>query len=180
MKILLHTCCAPCLIFPLEELRKKEYEVQGYFYNPNVHPFAEYEKRMDTVQSFSLNTHLPLVLAEYNPEEFFHLVRQLEEKPQRCPVCWYLRLKKTSQMAKKLGFHGFTTTLLVSPYQDQDAIKKIGADIAKEDGLVFYYEDFRPGFRKAHHQAHAHGIYCQKYCGCIYSERERCKKSEKH
>ena len=79
-----------------------------------------------------------------------------------------------------MGCSVFSTTLLVSPYQDQEALKKIGSDIAQETGVSFFYEDFRQGFKKAHEQARAEGIYCQKYCGCIYSEVERCSKSEKH
>ena len=88
-------------------------------------------------------------------------------------LCWELRLKKTALFAKDNGYSFFSSTLLVSPYQDQDALKKIGEKIAVESGVAFYYEDFRPGFRKAHEDAKAQGFYCQKYCGCIYSEIER-------
>jgi hypothetical protein len=168
------------MIYPLEQLHKRDYEVQGYFYNPNIHPKAEYERRKDAVENFSLFTETPLVIAGYNPEEFFEAVRKTQDKPQRCPVCWYLRLKKTAGMAKQLDCQGFTTTLLASPYQDQQAIIKIGTDIAREEGLIFYSEDFRAGFRQAHNKAHKMSIYCQKYCGCSYSESERCRKSEKH
>ncbi|OGX18225.1 MAG: hypothetical protein A3K83_02830 [Omnitrophica WOR_2 bacterium RBG_13_44_8b] len=180
MKLLLHTCCAPCMIYPLDKLRERNYEVEAYFYNPNIHPLEEYERRKVAVENYSLLMHIPLVLGGYNPDEFFEAVRQVPENPGRCPVCWYLRLKKTANMAKLLECQGFTTTLLVSPYQDQQAIIKIGSDIAKKEGLVFYYEDFRTGFREAHNKAHNMGIYCQKYCGCRYSEEERCRKSEKH
>jgi hypothetical protein len=103
-----------------------------------------------------------------------------EDSKERCSLCWTLRLKKTAKLAKERGFESFSTTLLVSPYQDQELLKKIGNEIAKEEGIEFYYEDFRPGFKKAHEEARIKGIYCQKYCGCIYSEIERCRKSEKH
>jgi epoxyqueuosine reductase len=164
------------MIYPLESLRKQGFKVHGYFYNPNVHPLGEHAKRMEAVHNYSLVSSAPLIFADYGPKDFFQAINQLEEKLHRCPVCWYLRLKKTAKMAKENGFEFFSTTLLVSPYQDQDALKKIGSDIAKEEGVNFHYEDFRVGFRKAHDEAKAKGIYCQKYCGCIYSEIERCKK----
>ncbi|MCM8763175.1 MAG: epoxyqueuosine reductase QueH, partial [Candidatus Omnitrophica bacterium] len=84
----------------------------------------------------------------------------------------------TAQQAKEGGFKYFSTTLLVSPYQDHNLLKKIGEDVAKEVGIEFYYEDFRPGFRQAHNRAKEQGIYCQKYCGCIYSEIERFNKKK--
>ena len=88
-----------------------------------------------------------------------------------------MRLKKTAGEAKNNGFSHFTTTLLVSPYQDQELLKKLGNEAGLEAGIEFYYEDFRPGFRKTHDEAKLKGIYCQKYCGCIYSEMKICKKS---
>jgi len=179
MKLLLHICCAPCLIYPLEQLKAKGFEVTGFFYNPNIHPFSEYKNRRQAVENLSQDARVLITYSKYNPAEFFQTVNLIEDRPQRCPVCWYLRLKRTAKVAKENGFHSFSTTLLVSPYQDQDALNRIGADIAKEERIAFYYEDFRPGFRKAHTQAKAQGIYCQKYCGCIYSEIERCQKSEK-
>jgi predicted adenine nucleotide alpha hydrolase (AANH) superfamily ATPase len=176
-KILLHTCCAPCLIYPLERLRESGFLVSGYFYNPNIHPFSEYINRKNAVES--LDSGVAIDFPEYKPQDFFQAINGFEVFPGRCAICWELRLKKTALAAKEKGFTYFTTTLLVSPYQDQELLKRIGDNVAKETGVDFYYEDFRPGFRKAHDEAKAKGIYCQKYCGCIYSEIERCKKSEK-
>jgi len=180
MKLLLHTCCAPCLMYPLEQLKKKGYEVTGFFYNPNIHPFAEYKKRKQAVEDFSRKANLEVIFPEYRPAEFFQAANTKEEGKERCVLCWTLRLKKTAKSAKERGFESFTTTLLVSPYQDQEALKKIGHDAASEEGIEFYDEDFRPGFKKAHEEARIKGIYCQNYCGCIYSEIARCKKSAKH
>lgn len=180
MKLLLHTCCAPCLIYPLERLREKKFEVTGLFYNPNIHPFIEYKNRKQAVADFSRLIDVEIGYPEYKPEDFFQAVNKKEAAPERCVICWSLRLKKTAQDAREKGFNYFSTTLLVSPYQDQGALKKIGEDVSKSTGIEFYYEDFRPGFRKAHDEARAGGIYCQKYCGCIYSEVQRCRKSEKH
>jgi len=121
-----------------------------------------------------------VIYPEYDPAEFFRAINLKETNPGRCAICWSLRLKKTAQAAKEKGYNYFSTTLLVSPYQDQELLKKIGEDIAKEEGLNFYYEDFRQGFKKAHDEAKAKGIYCQKYCGCIYGELEQCRESAKH
>ena len=172
MKLLLHTCCAPCLIYPLETLRGKGVEVTGIFFNPNIHPFAEYRNRRLAVEEYSRKSGVQIYYPDYVPEEFFHAVNMMEEKIERCPICWFGRLKYTAQVAKENGFSHFSSTLLASPYQDQELLEKIGSDIAAEEGVDFYYEDFRPGFRKAHDAAKAQGLYCQKYCGCIYSEIE--------
>ena len=202
MKLLLHTCCAPCLIYPLERLKEKEFEVTGFFYNPNIHPFTEYQNRRQAVENFikllkfqySMDTPFPskklyplfcetsvnnieVIYPEYNPAEFFQAVN-LKETNGRCSACWSLRLEATAKTAKEKGFSHFSTTLLVSPYQDQELLKKIGSDIANAEGIEFYYEDFRTGFKKAHDIARAQNIYCQKYCGCIYSEIERSNKKQ--
>jgi len=174
MELLLHTCCAPCLVYPLEVLRNEGFKVTGFFYNPNIHPLAEYLKRKEALTV--LNPGIELIYPEYSPREFFRAVNAKEEPPLRCSVCWKERLKKTAQAAKEAGFKYFTTTLLVSPYQDQELLKKIGNEVAIEEGVEFYYADFRAGFKKAHDAAKAKGVYCQRYCGCIYSEIERAKK----
>jgi len=175
MKILLHTCCAPCMIYPAEKLKKDGLEVIGFFYNPNIHPLEEYRKRRGAVEDFAGENKIEIIFPEYVESEFFNAVGENKDRPQRCSACWALRLKKTAHMAKEKGFNFFTTTLLVSPYQNQELLKKIGRDIAQVEGIEFYYEDFRPGFRMAHTQAKEQGIYCQNYCGCMFSEIERHK-----
>ena len=167
MDILLHTCCAPCLITPLEKLKLEGFKVRGFFYNPNIHPFTEYIKRRQALNVLAYDTEI--IYPEYSPQQFFRAVNLEKETPQRCWICWKIRLKETARAARKLGCRYFTTTLLVSPYQDQEALKNIGSEVSVDEGVEFYYADFRPGFRKAHDEAHAKGIYCQKYCGCIYS-----------
>jgi predicted adenine nucleotide alpha hydrolase (AANH) superfamily ATPase len=179
MKLLLHTCCAPCLIYPLERLEEKGFALTGLFYNPNIHPLVEYNRRRQAVEDLAKSLKVGMIFPEYLPAEYFQAVNLMEEKLERCPICWYQRLKKTAQVAKAQGFNCFSSTLLVSPYQDQGALKGIGSDISQEIGIDFYYEDFRPGFKEAHLKARAQGIYCQNYCGCIYSEIERCRKSQR-
>jgi predicted adenine nucleotide alpha hydrolase (AANH) superfamily ATPase len=161
------------LIYPLKRLKKNGTEVTGYFYNPNIYPQDEYGKRRKAIVNFSALANIEIILPEYIPSEFLSAVDLNKDKPQRCSICWSLRLRKTAQFAKHNGFYAFSTTLLVSPYQDQGALKKIGNEISEEEGVYFHYEDFRPGFRKAHEEAKAKGVYCQKYCGCIYSMKPR-------
>lgn len=178
MKLLLHTCCAPCLIYPYEFLTKKGFDVKGYFYNPNIHPFLEYRNRRQAVEDYSKNNNIDVYYdVEYRPQEFFQEVINNESTPGRCHLCWSLRLNKTAELAKKEGFDSFSTTLLVSPYQDIEKIRQLGEDVSKSIGIDFIFEDFRPGFRDAHKKAKESGIYCQKYCGCIFSEIERYERS---
>ena len=174
MDLLLHTCCAPCLIYPLEKLKLEGFKVTGFFYNPNIHPFTEYNKRREALGI--LGAGVEIIYPEYAPQQFFREVNLNESAPGRCAICWKARLGETARKAMKLGFKYFTTTLLVSPYQDQELLKKIGNTVSAEAGVEFYYADFRPGFRKAHDEARSKGIYCQKYCGCLYSEIERSRK----
>ncbi|MCM8795752.1 MAG: epoxyqueuosine reductase QueH [Candidatus Omnitrophica bacterium] len=180
MRILLHICCGPCLIYPLKQLRAKGFTVEGFFYNPNIHPPAEYSRRKEALQYLIKTLDTPMSYPEYKPLDFFSAIKSNKNKPQRCSVCWYLRLKRTAKEAKDRGFNFFSSTLLVSPYQDQEILKGIGRAVSEEERINFYYEDFRVGFRAAHAQAKAMGIYCQNYCGCIYSKQERCKKLQRH
>ena len=179
MKVLLHTCCAPCIIFPFKQLNKKGIEVLGFFYNPNIFPISEYKARRDALVSLSGKQNIDVLFPEYSPSDFFSSIKENESGPERCQICWSMRLRRTARVAKERGFDSFSTTLLVSPYQDQEKLKEIGEKVSGEENITFYYEDFRPGFRSAHNEAKEKGLYCQKYCGCVYSEAERSKKSEK-
>lgn len=174
MRLLLHVCCGPCLIYPYEVLSKNGYEVEGLFYNPNIHPLAEYKNRKKAIEDFSVKEKIKVNFDKsYKPEAFFQAVAGKEKSPDRCQLCWKMRLKETARLAKEQGFDSFSTTLLVSPYQDIEKIKEIGEDIAKEAGVKFVFQDFRSGFRQAHNKAKELGMYCQKYCGCLFSEIER-------
>ena len=178
-RILLHVCCAPCMIYPLDKLKSQGFEVIGFFYNPNIHPYIEYRKRKDALEDLAVKFAMEMIYPEYEPSQFFQAVNLMEERIKRCPICWYQRLKATAIFAKAMNIRYFSTTLLVSPYQDIDAIKEIGLDNANNLGIEFYFDDFRKGFKSAHGEAKRLGLYSQKYCGCIYSELERCRKSEK-
>ena len=173
MNILLHICCGPCLIYPLKRLNEQGFKVKGFYYNPNIHPVNEYSRRQDAVMVLSKDLQFEVAYPEYLPSEFSQAIGANLKAPERCVNCWRLRLRKTAFYGKENGFEAFTSTLLVSPYQNQELLKQLGAQAAKEVGVDFYYEDFRVGFKQAHEEARNKGIYCQKYCGCSYSELER-------
>lgn len=177
MNILLHICCAPCEIYPVEKLRKDKHTACGFFYNPNVHPYSEYLKRKDEVEKYSKEAQLTVAYPDYDIKEYFQYIIDIENQKNRCHVCWRLRIKKCAQFAKENSFDAFTATLLGSPYQDHEVLKNICEDIAQVAGVKFYYEDFRAGFKAAHDKAKTKGIYCQNYCGCLFSEKERIEKN---
>lgn len=178
MKILLHTCCAPCLIYPYAQMSKKGVKVTGFFYNPNIYPDQEYRLRRQALIALSGKQNIDIIYPEYNPKEYFTAIQNKESGSERCTICWSIRLKRTALAVKENGFDMFTTTLLVSPYQDQDTIKEIGNKIAREEKIGFYYEDFRPGFKITHQRAKQNGLYRQQYCGCIYSNEARIHKTK--
>ena len=173
MNILLHICCAPCSIYPIEELKSKGHRAAGYFYNPNIHPYAEYIKRKTEVDKYAKEAGLNVMAGEYDVEKYFQYSVHNEMPLNRCPLCWWMRLDKSAKTAKENGFEAFTTTLLGSPYQDHDLLIEIGEDVAKKTGVNFFYDDFRSGFKSSLEAAKSKGIYCQNYCGCIFSEKER-------
>ena len=176
MNILLHICCAPCAIYPVEILKKEGHKFAGFFYNPNIHLYSEYLKRKAVVERHSQEEAYNVFYPGYEVEKYFQYVTDNENLKTRCPVCWWLRLQNTAIVAAENGFEAFSTTLLGSPYQDHDVIKTIGEDIASKAGLKFYYNDFRAGFNAGRDKARAKGYYLQNYCGCIFSEKERIEK----
>lgn len=171
-RIFLHICCAPCLTYPLKVLREENFEVIGFWYNPNIHPYTEYSLRLSTLKEFSEKQNLQVVYEDdYALESFIREV--VYREIDRCPVCYYMRLKKTVEKAKELGYSLFSTTMLVSPYQKHDLIKNIAYYLSNEYKIEFYYQDFRDGYKEGIKMSKEYGLYRQKYCGCIYSEKDR-------
>lgn len=172
MKILLHICCGPCAIYPVETLRAQGFEVLGYFDNPNIHPYQEYLRRVEALRVFAAQAGLPVLWRpEYDPEEFFRLVAYREQ--ERCRFCYYLRLSRTAARARREGISRFSTTLLYSRYQPRELIGEIARQAAAEAGVEFLFEDFRPGWAEGVAKSKALGLYRQPYCGCLFSERDR-------
>lgn len=175
MKILLHICCGPCSIFPILRLRELGHEAQGHFFNPNIHPYKEFIRRLDTLEVYAAGVNLPLqVDRRYLLEDF--LTQVMRSERLRCEECYEMRLRETARQAGLLGADAFSTTLLVSPYQKHDLIRKTGEIVGKETGVKFFYEDFRPGWQSGVEISRKLEMYRQPYCGCIFSEKERyCK-----
>ena len=175
MKLLMHTCCAPCSVYCIDELRSENIEPTLFWFNPNIHPYQEYKARRDCLKEYSKNINVNTIFEEnYGLKDFCkNVIGNLET---RCEdYCYPVRLEKTAKFAKENGYDTITTTLLVSPYQKHDIIHELGERIATEYGLKFLYRDFREGFREGQAKARERGLYMQKYCGCIFSEEDRYK-----
>lgn len=179
MKLLLHTCCAPCSVYCIEHLRGEGIEPVAYWFNPNIHPFMEYKARRDCLVEYSKTIDLELVVNEnYGLREFCQNVsNDIENRCQN--YCYRVRMEETARYAKENGFDSFTTTLLVSPYQKHEEIKAVCREMEEKYGVAFLYRDFRVGFREGQAKARELGLYMQKYCGCIFSESDRYAKQIK-
>ncbi len=179
MRLLLHTCCGPCSIFPVRVLRESSHDIMGFFYRSNIHPFTECEKRLETLQSYAQQIELKLIVdANYQLEDFLRNIAFREH--DRCRYCYHDRLRATALIAKRGNFDKFSSTLLYSKFQKHDMIRTIGESVGKEVGIPFHYQDFRVGWKEGIASSKALGMYRQQYCGCIYSEKERyVKKSDK-
>ena len=174
--ILFHICCAPCALYPYFRLKEEGFEPTGYFYNPNIHPYREYKKRLDTVRDFSSRVGLEVRYRDsYDLDPF--LVRIAGKGAGRCEHCYRMRLDAAAAAAHEHNVPVFTTSLLYSKFQKHDLIKGVAQETAAEHGIEFYYEDFRRGWREGIMESRAMGLYRQQYCGCIYSEQERYEKT---
>lgn len=173
MKLLMHTCCAPCSVHCIESLRNEGIEPTLYWYNPNIHPYIEYKTRRDTLKQYSEMINVQAIFEdEYGLDEFCKNV--INDLPNRCAnYCYKVRLEQTAKYAKENGYDAITTTLFVSPYQKHEELKKVLEQVAKKYELEAVYRDFRPGFRDGQAKARELGLYMQKYCGCIFSEEDR-------
>lgn len=173
MKLLMHTCCAPCSVYCIDSLRSENIEPTVYWFNPNIHPYQEYKARRDTLKQYTASINIDAVFEEdYGLRDFCKNV--VDDLGNRCSnYCYPVRLEQTAKYAKENGFDTISTTLLVSPYQKHDFIHELGNKIANEYGLDFLYRDFRVGFREGQNKARELGLYMQKYCGCVFSEEDR-------
>ncbi len=174
MNLLLHACCGPCALKCVETLKEESISPTLFYFNPNIHPFTEYESRKASLLKLGEETNTPAIVhGEYGLRDFLHAVG--EDFDARCPVCYQLRLEAAAKYAKENGFEAFTTTLLISPYQNHEWLKKSGETAAEKLGIPFLYRDFRPYFRAGQKAAREMGLYMQKYCGCVFSEEDRYK-----
>lgn len=166
MKLLLHGCCADCILKFAQALDLQKIELSVFYYNPNIHPRAEYLSRLKAAQSICDDLKVKLFIPNWSPKEYFTKVKT-NQKPARCHQCWQLRLEQTAKFAKDQGFKSFSTTLLTSKYQNADFIKKLGGAIGKKYDIEFFAPKEIP------RELPTKGFYKQNYCGCCYSLAER-------
>ncbi len=171
-KILLHICCAPCANQCIDSLRDEGFAVAGYWFNPNIHPFTEYRSRRNTLRDYAQQIQLRMI------EEDIYGLRPFVEHVAgdirgRCRYCYQVRMNWTAKKAAEEGMDAFTTSLLISPYQNHEGIMQAAREAADRYGVPFLYRDFRPLFRRGQERARELGFYMQKYCGCVFSEEDR-------
>ena len=146
------------------------------WYNPNIHPYTEYHSRLDSLRKFSEENSLPSIIEdEYGLQAFLRAVAETTDAggAGRCGICYTKRLERTARHATENGFDAFSTSLLISPYQNHELLRQVGEEAGQAAGIEFLYRDFKPLFRKSQNMAKEAGFYMQKYCGCIFSEEER-------
>lgn len=175
-RLLLHSCCAPCSSYCLEQLAPA-FRITVFYFNPNLDCREEYEKRKAEEVRFLAETGLADLLdCDYSPELYRAAVQGFEHEPEggaRCPKCFELRLRRTAEKAKECGYDLFATTLTVSPLKNAEQINAIGFAIERELGIRYLPTDFkkRGGYLRSIELSKEHGLYRQNYCGCVYSKR---------
>ncbi len=180
-EILLHSCCAPCSSYCIEYL-SQYFNITVLYYNPNIYPEAEYEKRKAEQKRLisEMDTKYPVKMldCDFESEKFYEMAKGLEncrECGERCFKCYRLRLEKTAQEAKKYNYDYFTTTLTISPLKNAEKINEIGNELAEEYNIQWLPSDFkkREGYKRSIELSKAFNLYRQNYCGCVYSQNEK-------
>ncbi len=173
-RTLVHACCAPCLCALLDPLREEGHVPTALFHNPNIHPLIEFRRRLKAVQALADRERLPLAVHDgYGLEEFLDAIGSQRTRPERCHVCYAMRLEAAARYAAEHGFPRFTTTLLVSPQQHREALCALGQAAARRHGVAFDDTDRRHLHDAGVERARRLSLYRQQYCGCIFSEAER-------
>lgn len=177
-KLLLHVCCAPCSSYVVERL-KESFDITLFYYNPNISPIEEWQKREEEVERLiqEMNLPFPVIKASYDGLLYEEKVKEyIEEKEggRRCFICYRMRLEKTAIYAKENHFDYFTTTLSISPYKNVQKLNEIGKDLEKIYGIPYLYADFKKknGYKRSIELSSIYHLYRQEYCGCIYSKKE--------
>ncbi len=176
--LFLHACCAPCSSYVLEYL-SSHFDITLFFYNPNISPAEEYNKRLDELRRLvkEMGLGIKIIEGEYNPDEFFEIAKGLEKLPEggeRCKKCYRLRLQKTAQLANSMGCDYFCTTLSISPYKNAEWINEIGATLASELNVKFLPSDFKKknGYKRSIELSREYKLYRQNFCGCVFSKKQ--------
>jgi len=172
-KVLLHSCCGPCSTAVIEKL-KADYDVTVFYFNPNIHPEEEYQHRKQEQQKVCQRLGVPYLDGEYNPQEFFSFGEAMATEPEggaRCKECFFLRMRKTAELAKEQAYDYFDTTLSVSPHKNYDVISQVGETLEKELAVKYLGGNYKKqdGYKRSIELSKEYGLYRQNYCGCIYS-----------
>lgn len=174
--LLLHACCAPCSSYVLEYLHS-HFNITLFFYNPNIYPKDEYQKRLDELKRLVLEMELDIKIieADYEPNEFFEISKGLEKLPERgerCKRCYRLRLEKAAAQASKGGYDYFCTTLSISPHKNAEWINEIGNELSDAYGVQFLPSDFKKknGYIRSIELSRKYNLYRQNFCGCVFSK----------
>ncbi len=179
--LMLHSCCAPCSTYVLEYL-SQYFRITVFYYNPNISPAGEYEKRAKEQQHLisRMTPKYPIqcIIGEYESPLFYELSKGLEKEPEcglRCDKCYELRLRKTGELAKVHGFDYFTTTLSISPLKKADKLNEIGLNLQEELGVKYLVSDFKKknGYKRSTELSKEYELYRQNFCGCIFSKMEQ-------
>ena len=179
--LLLHSCCAPCSSYCLEYL-SNYFKITVFYYNPNIYPEEEYDKRVEEqkrfIERFPVKYPISFLCGNYDKERFYEMAKGLEECPEggeRCFLCYALRLREAAEEAKRLKMDYFTTTLSISPLKNAGKLNEIGNALAEEYGICYLNSDFKKknGYKRSVELSEQYGMYRQYYCGCVFSKRER-------
>ena len=178
-RLLLHSCCAPCSSYVLEYL-SPYFQIVDYYYNPNIEPAAEYDKRACELRRLTeqmpLKNKVEFICADYNPHPFHNAIKGFEQEPEggkRCLICYRLRLEESAKKAKELGCDWFGTTLTISPLKNAKEINRIGFELQEQYGIQYLPSDFKKknGYKRSIELSAQYDLYRQNYCGCIFSKK---------
>ncbi|MBI5755101.1 epoxyqueuosine reductase QueH [Candidatus Peregrinibacteria bacterium] len=173
-KLLLHVCCGPDASIPFLDLRD-QYDILAFWYDPNIHPEAEYWKRLRAFREVAERENITFLEGAYEPDVFFRLVQGHEHEPEkgsRCTICYSFRMKRAVEVAVENGCSAWTTSLNISPHKNFETLTAIGTALAAQHGIPYLAIPFfkKNGFARSVAYCKEYGIYRQKYCGCVYSE----------
>ncbi len=180
-KLLLHACCAPCSSYVLEYLNEF-FDITIYYYNPNIYPSTEYQRRVNELKNFikifNSKNNINFIEENYNPEDYYNNINGTEnlgERSIRCYNCYEFRMEKAAKFAEKNNYEYFTTTLSISPYKNSNWINEIGKTLEEKYNIKYLYSDFKKknGYKRSLELSKQYNLYRQDYCGCIYSKKER-------
>ncbi len=175
-KLLLHLCCASCSSYVIKLLQNC-FEIILYFYDPNIHPYSEYEKRRDEANNHATRNDIPFIEGSYNVENWHNYTKGHEndpEKGERCTLCFDIRISESARFANEIGCEYFATVLTISPHKNAGKINDAGTRFAKIYGLKYLVSDFKKkdGFKKSIELGKKYRFYRQDYCGCVYSREK--------